>query len=102
MNEESPYLDPRNREKNLEKRLVKRVKELKGKCIKMDVKSESGLPDRMCLMPGGSMFFVELKSYKQKPRPIQEYQIKQLRRRGFTVFVIDNYKDLEALFDETK
>ena len=41
------------RENQVEKHLVKRVKELKGLCIKINSTSMNGLPDRMVLLPGG-------------------------------------------------
>lgn len=49
-------------EKNLERRLVKDVQRRGGYCIKILPFAETGLPDRLVLMPNGKAYFVELKS----------------------------------------
>ena len=61
-----------------------------------------GMPDRLILMPGGRLSFVELKAPGQKPRPLQLHRHDQLRDLGFEVFVLDRQEDipiLMAVFD---
>lgn len=84
-------------EKYIERALVKHVETLGGLCIKLLTNHFLGLPDRMVLLPGGSMFFVELKSTGQKPRKIQEVVHKKLRALGFKVLVIDNIEQINFL-----
>ena len=48
-------------EKDIEKRLVREVKKLGGLCLKWVSPGNSGVPDRIVLMPGGKAIFVELK-----------------------------------------
>ena len=60
----------RDSEKYLERELVKRVELLDGKCIKLVPFNSNGIPDRLCLLPGGTMFFIVLKSKGQKPRKL--------------------------------
>lgn len=90
-------LNNRTSEKYIERALVKHVEALGGLCIKLLTNHFLGLPDRMILLPGGSMFFVELKSTGQKPRKIQEVVHKKLRALGFKVLVIDSVEQINFL-----
>lgn len=76
-------------EKVIEAKLVTEVKKTGGLCIKLLCDQFSGLPDRMCLFPGGKIVFVELKSTGQKPRPLQMAVHNRFRLLGFRVEVID-------------
>ena len=77
------------REKVIEQRLVKAVREKGGMCPKFVSPGFSGMPDRIVLMPGGRMAFVEVKAPGLKPRPLQVTRHEELRRLGFSVFVLD-------------
>ena len=48
------------REKEIEKKLVKAVKERKGMALKFICPGLDGVPDRLILMPNGRMAFIEL------------------------------------------
>lgn len=69
--------------------LRKRVRLLGGYCFKW-TPTIAGVPDRMVLMPGGRIFFVELKREGEKPEPIQIVWHARLREKGFHVVVIDS------------
>lgn len=85
-------------EKVLESKLKRRIEnELGGLCLKLPAIHMIGLPDRLCLLPGGVAFFVEVKTTKQRPRKIQEYVHAKLRDLGFTVLVIDCTEDIDDL-----
>jgi hypothetical protein len=71
----------------LEKRLVKAVKKAGGVAIKLPSSWYKGIPDRMVLLPGGRVFFVELKRHKKKARKAQLKWIARLERLGFNVSV---------------
>lgn len=86
--------DNKTSEKYIERALVKRVEALGGLCIKLLTNHFLGLPDRMVLLPGGKILFVELKSTGQKPRKIQTVVHSKLRALGFTVLVIDNVEQI--------
>ena len=87
----------RDSEKYLERKLVKRIELLGGKCIKLVPFNSNGIPDRLCLLSGGTIFFVELKSKGQKPRKLQLYWHRVLTELGFDVYVIDSYEKLNAI-----
>ena len=63
----------------------------------------AGLPDRMCLLPGGIIFFAEIKTTGKKLRALQEVFKKQLEGLGFHYYVIDTTdKLLEMLLNENE
>ena len=87
-------------EKAVERKLVEMCKENGVLCIKLLTYQFTGLPDRMCLFPGGIIIFVELKTTGEKPRKIQLAVHKKLRELGFRVEVIDTIEDVENLVFE--
>jgi DsbC/DsbD-like thiol-disulfide interchange protein len=87
------------REKEIEKKLKEAVKKAGGWCVKWVSPGNSGVPDRICLFPGGRIVFVELKAPGKKPRVLQEKQIKKIRKLGFRVEVIDSEEGIQGLFE---
>lgn len=87
-------------EKSVERKLVELTKLSGGLCIKLLTYQFTGLPDRMCLFPGGIIIFVELKTTGEKPRKIQSAVHRMLRNIGFRVEVIDTIKGVEDLIKE--
>jgi len=76
-------------EKVIDKYLSAELKKLKGWSIKLPALHVRGLPDRLCLLPKGRLFFAEIKTTKEKPSVIQMYVHRKLRGLGFEVWVID-------------
>jgi hypothetical protein len=91
---------PSTSEKVIERNLTSRVKKAGGWCIKILSNHISGLPDRLCLFPGGQIVFVELKSGGKKPRPIQVYVHKKIRALGFRCEVIDSLEQVKEFIEE--
>ena len=87
-------------EKLIEKKLVAEIKKKGGIALKFSSFFMTGFPDRIVLLPGGNIYFVELKTTGAKPKPIQEERIKELRKLGFKALVIDNQKGLNELLIE--
>ena len=87
----------RDSEKYLERALCDGMKELGGVAYKFVSPGHRGVPDRMCVLPGGQVVFVELKSYGKKPTPLQEIEINRLKDLGFEVLVIDSTEKLGVL-----
>ena len=77
-------------EKLVERTLVNEVRARGGLCIKLLSQHFIGLPDRICLFPGGVIAFVELKTTGAKPRKIQTFVHDKIRSLGFRVEVIDS------------
>jgi len=78
------------RENVIEGYLRDRVKPVGGRAFKFISPGNSGVPDRLVLLPGGRCIFVELKAPGKEPTPIQFLQHKKLRALGFNVLVIDS------------
>ena len=81
-------------EKEVEQRLVAAVKAAGGWCPKFISPGTDGMPDRIILMPGGHIAFVEVKAPGKKPRKLQIRRHIRLRNLGFQVFVLDDPKEI--------
>ena len=68
-----------------------------GLCPKFISPGMDGMPDRLILLPGGRVAFVELKAPGKAPRPLQVQRHAQLRDLGFSVFVIDDPAQIPAM-----
>ena len=88
------------REKQVEQKLVKAVKSHDGICPKLVSPGMDGMPDRMVLLPGCRIGFVEVKAPGQKPRPLQEQRHRILRKLVFPVFVMDDPAQAEDIIRE--
>ena len=87
------------RERDIERKLVERVKKEGGMCLKLTSPGNSGVPDRLCLLPGGGIAFIELKAPGKKPRPLQVRQIQKIRELGFRVEVVDSEEGIQGLME---
>ena len=77
------------RESEIESRLRTEAKRMGGMAVKFTSPGLDGVPDRIVLLPGRKIAFVELKAPGKKPRPLQEKRMRQLMSLGFPVYVID-------------
>lgn len=99
------------RERDIEKHLVQRVKELGGEVRKVKWIGRRGAPDRLVMLPGpwcgfesnGTFWasprtiWVELKAPGVKPEPHQLREHERMRAMGQRVEVIDSIEGVEAL-----
>lgn len=90
------------KEKELEQMLVTTVKNHDGICPKLVSPGYDGMPDRMVLLKGGRMGFVEVKAPGEKPRPLQRARHRMLRKLGFKVYVLDSPEQIEEIIDEIR
>lgn len=81
-------------EKNLEKKLFEKIKNLKGLIYKFNSQSNNGVPDRLIILPNGKVYFVELKRPSGILSELQKYQIKRLKSMKQNVCVISSIEDL--------
>jgi hypothetical protein len=87
-------------EKVVDRRLSREIERMGGWSIKLVSVHIVGLPDRLCLLPGGNMFFAEIKTTGEKPRKIQLWVHNKIRRLGFRVEVIDNVDKIKEVLSE--
>lgn len=84
------------RESTIENNLVKKVKAAGGIAYKFTSPGRKAVPDRLVLLPGGRVVFVECKAPGEAPRPDQLREHNRLRALGFSVVLLDS-KDLSEV-----
>ena len=111
------------RERDIEKHLVKRVKELGGEVRKVQWIGRRGAPDRLVMLPGytlpawdgkirpapvcrvnvevraGRTIWVELKATGVKAETYQLREHERMRKMGQRVVVIDSIEGVEELLN---
>ncbi len=90
------------REKVIERKLTLMVKKQGGICPKFVSPGFDGMPDRIVLLPGSHMAFVEVKAPGQKPRALQVSRHALLRRLGFRVYILDSEEQIGGILDEIR
>ena len=90
------------RDKIIEQHLVKAVKNSGGIAPKLVCPGFDGMPDRLVLLPGGKIGFVEVKAPGKEPRPLQVARHGLLRRLGFKVYVLDDPEQIGGILDEIR
>ena len=88
------------REKSVERRLVKAVRDSGGLALKFVSPGMAGVPDRLVLFPGGRLAFCEVKAPGKKPRPLQAHRMAQLRELGFRVYAVDSMEKIGEMIRE--
>lgn len=88
------------REKIIEEKLTKAVRQKGGVCWKFTSPGTAGVPDRIVLMPKGHIAFLKVKAPNQKPRPLQLSRHRLLKRLGFQVYVLDTLEDIDKIIKE--
>lgn len=86
-------------EKQIEQKLVKAIKVAGGIALKLLCPGYDGMPDRIVLLPGGRIAFVEVKAPGCKPRPLQVSRHEMLRKLGFKVYVLDDERQIGGIID---
>ena len=84
-------------EKDIERKFVRTVKNAGGIAPKFVSPGYDGMPDRIVLLPGGCMGFVEVKDSWKKPRPLQLARHRLLAGLGFQVFVLDRAEQIPEI-----
>lgn len=85
-------------EKEIERKLRDAVKKRGGLCLKWVCPGWSGVPDRIVLLPGGTVIFCELKRPDGgRVGKLQEWWRGKLRELGFQAYVVANEGELSTL-----
>jgi len=86
-------------EKQIERYFCSKVKRLGGLAVKLSPAGTAGMPDRLVLLPGQRIVFVEFKAPGKKPRPIQQKRINELQKLGFKAVCLDSYRKVDAFLE---
>lgn len=61
--------------------------------------SRAAVPDRLFILPGGKVFFIEFKRTGEKPTPAQDREHARLRAQGSVVYVVDDIEQGKRYID---
>ncbi len=89
-------------ESEIEAYLVKSVKNKKGLCMKWTSPGNAGVPDRIVIIPGGDIYFVELKAEGKRDNlsPLQKNFIQKLENLNCEVRVIASFQEVDEFIEE--
>jgi hypothetical protein len=86
------------RESKVEAYLVQRVQALGGRCDKVQVIGRRGFFDRLVVLPGGRILFVELKRPRGGRMTAHQWRYAEsYRALGAAVALVKNAADIDAL-----
>ena len=83
-------------ERDIERYLVRRAIEHGGKAYKWVSPGHVGVADRIVLLPGGVVWFVELKTATGRLSPWQKLFAADMRRMGMNYIVIRSKEEVDA------
>ena len=86
-------------EKDIETYVREKVERMGGKVLKWVCPGNKGVPDRIVLVPGGLICFAEFKDAGEKPRPLQKWWRKELRKLGFRAVIIEGMAEARLFVD---
>ena len=88
------------KESELERALVSEVKREGGEAFKWVSPGNSGVPDRIVMLPDGRIYFVEMKSGRGTLRPVQAKVLERIRALGQEAVIVKGEDALIAFFEE--
>ena len=90
------------REAEIEKRLRNGIRQIGGRCYKFVSPGNDGVPDRIVVLPGGKIVFIELKAETGRLSPLQRIQITRLRDLNADVRVLKGLSAVNQFLEEMK
>lgn len=90
----------RDQERDIEAYLRRKVEMAGGVAFKFVSPGNDGVPDRIVILPGGRVVFVELKQEKGRLSGLQKWQRERIRKRGCDVRTIWTKADVDAFMQE--
>lgn len=86
-------------EREVEKKLIEGIRRLGGRAYKWVSPGSNGVPDRIAILPGGRIMFIELKTTTGRLSKLQRMQIRILQTLGCEVRVLYGMDDVQDLLD---
>ena len=86
------------RESQIEDYLYKQTLAFGGVIRKVQWVGRRGAPDRVVMLPGGKLLWIELKAPGKKPEPHQVREHERMARVGQIVQIIDSMEAVNDLF----
>lgn len=88
------------RESLLERRLVREVKRIGGIAPKWVSPGNSGVPDRIVILPTGQTVYVEMKAPGKPLGALQEHWKRKLEKLGHRHYKLDSVEDIDRFIQE--
>lgn len=86
-------------ERDVERLLGNEIRKRGGLYLKFVSPGNPGVPDRLCVMPAGRVWFVELKTDRGRLSEQQKVQIGKIRKRGAAVEVVYGVSGVKEFTD---
>ena len=90
------------KERDIEVLLREGVKQLGGKAYKWVSPGNAGVPDRIVILPGGKVIFIELKQENGRLTRLQKVQQQTLRGMGAAAVTLRGAEDVKMYLDVLK
>lgn len=91
--------NPNPLEKDIQKRVRDYAKAQGIMSYKFASPSQRSVPDVVFILPGGAVFWVEMKRKGEHPTPAQRCEITKLQQQGATVYVCDSVEEGKRIVD---
>lgn len=88
------------RERDIEEWMRKKIEQLGGVFMKWVSPGNDGVPDRIAILPGGAVYFIELKRDGEAPTELQKWQIRRLKKLGCYATVVTGMKEAGQFIKE--
>ena len=88
------------RESEIERKMVRMIRQRGGLCWKFTSPGTPGVPDRIIITPDGRIYFVELKTEVGRLANIQKWRRELLQKYRCDVLVLRGMDEVEAFIEE--
>ena len=88
------------RERDIEKWIRLRIESMGGRAFKFTSPGNNGMPDRIAVLPGGRIYFIELKADGGRLSPLQVWQQRRLAESGCNVRTIRGMDEARSFIEE--
>lgn len=89
-------------EREIEKKFGEEMRLLGCLVCKFTSPGKAGVPDRLVILPGGKVWFAEMKRPGEKLRPLQVFWKRQIEGMGARFFVVDSYDAIANVANEAR
>lgn len=91
-----------SKESKVERQLINGVKALGGMTFKFISPGAAGVPDRIVILPGGTVHFVELKAQGGTASKLQQRMIQKLRCLDVTALILTGREQVMHYLDNLR
>ena len=86
-------------ENDIERHLVRKVRDLGGRAYKFVSPTNRGVADRLIVLPGGRVWFVEVKKMGGRLSPLQRIFAEEVKALGCNYAIVWSKEDVDAFIE---